>query len=559
MKRGKRIVPVVALAASLSLLAACGTDNEAAPKDDGTTAVKEGRPLVVWAGSQTPIAPNFNPYAPTVLHAALGGVYETLFHFNKASAADPQPMLGESAEFNADGTELTIKIRQGVKWNDGTDFTADDVVFSYTNEAAKPSYLKTAEKVDDSTVKLTFDGPQFTNEFALLGSTYMVPEASFGKEDLVKFTNAEKPVGTGPYILDVATDASYTMKANPNYWQEGKPQVQEVQYIGIDANNSAESLLLTGQLDWAGMFVPQPEALTADGRLGYINTPMDPTVLYTCSNVDLGCKGSQTDVAVRQALNAAIDRTVVKDKAFVGLTKEISPTFALLGRDDMWIADGMPKESPQTANAAEAGKILEAAGYAKNSDGIYEKDGKPVSMTLASVDGWSDYNSAAELIQAQAKDAGIDIKPAKVTWDEFSDGRQSGNYELIMGGMIGTSVADPFQLYRDWFSGGYTKEVGKQLDAGHWNFSRYDNKVVNDAVVEAASTNDEAKKKAAYATIQGEITRDLPYIPLVINATQTFYDQNEFAGWPTEDNLYAFPPSWGSVSAGVVLANLTYK
>ncbi|MEK8226132.1 hypothetical protein NKG05_08730 [Oerskovia sp. M15] len=125
-----------------------------------------------------------------------------------------------------------------------------------------------------------------------------------------------------------------------------------------------------------------------------------------------------------------------------------------------------------------------------------------------------------------------------------------------MGGVVGTSVPDPFQIYRDWFSGEYTQPVGTQLESGEWNFSRYSNPTVDAAVQAAAATNDEAAKKAAYATIQTEITRDLPYIPLVINATQTFFDQEDFTGWPTEDDLYAFPPSWGSVSAGVVLSTI---
>ncbi len=82
---------------------------------------------------------------------------------------------------------------------------------------------------------------------------------------------------------------------------------------------------------------------------------------------------------------------------------------------------------------------------------------------------------------------------------------------------------------------------------------------MNAAVEAAAATNDEAAKKAAYAEIQTEIVRDLPYIPLVINATQTFYNSKDFTGWPTEDNLYAFPPSWGSVASGYVLQQLTQK
>jgi peptide/nickel transport system substrate-binding protein len=548
-----RLLTAVALASGLTLLATgCGSSGD--DGDKGSASKGDGV-LTVWAGSQTPIVANFNPYAPTVLHAALGGVYETLFYYNKASAEAPTPMLGESFEFNEDGTELTITIREGVTWNDGKPFTAEDVVWSFTNDTSKPEYLASAEVVDPTTVKLTFTGPQFTNEFALLGASWMVPQHVWKDvPDPVTFAN-EAPVGTGPYTVQSTSDASYTIVANPDYWG-GAPAVEKVQYLGIDANTSAESLLKTGKVDWAGMFVADPDGLTADGRLGYINTPQDPTVLYTCANVDAGCAGAQTDVAVRQALNVAIDRGVINEKAFVGLAGEISPTFALLGRDDKWISPDVEKVSPQEANAAEAGKILEAAGYTKGGDGIYEKDGKKVELTLTSVEGWSDYNAAAELIAAQAKAAGIAVTASTVTWDEFSDSRQTGSFELIMGGVVGTSVADPFQIYRDWFSGEYTQPVGTQLESGEWNFSRYSNPTVDAAVNAAAATNDEAAKKAAYATIQTEITRDLPYIPLVINATQTFFDQKDFTGWPTEDDLYAFPPSWGSVSAGVVLSTI---
>ena len=125
-----------------------------------------------------------------------------------------------------------------------------------------------------------------------------------------------------------------------------------------------------------------PDDVTGNGAIDWINTPQDPTVLYTCSNTELGCTGPQTDVAVRQALNVAIDRTAIKDKAFVGLTGDISPTFALLPRDEKWVADSANEVSPQEANADEAGEILEAAGYTKGSSGIYEKDGVPVELSL---------------------------------------------------------------------------------------------------------------------------------------------------------------------------------
>jgi peptide/nickel transport system substrate-binding protein len=560
----KRWLTAAAVMTSVTLLAAgcAGSQNDPSTENTTSSASGEGgaatdRELVIWAGSQTPITANFNPYAVGVLHLANGGIYETLFNFNKVADVEPTAMLGESYEWNEDGTELTVTLREGVKWNDGEAFTADDVVYSFTNDAAKPDYLANATAADERTVTFTFNGPGYANEFAVLGSTYIVPEHVFSEQgDLITWANDTDPVGTGPYLLASASDAAYTAEANPDYWG-GAPKVAKLRYVGIDANQSAEDLLRSGQIDWTTMFVPEPDSITASGSIGYLNTPIDPTVLYTCANADLGCEGPQTDVAVRQALNLAIDRGDITEKAFVGLAKQISPTFALLGRDDKWIADGMPAESPQDADAAAAAAILEDAGYTKDGDGFYGKDGKAIELTLTSVDGWTDYNNAAKLIQEQAAAAGLKVTASTVSWNEFADSRTSGNFQLIMGGVVGTSIADPFQIYRDWFSGEYTQPVGTLLEPGEWNFARYDNDEVDAAVEAAAATNDEAAKAEAYATIQEHIVNDLPYIPLVVNASQTFYNTANYTGWPTEEDLYMFPPSWQGPSSGLILSKLS--
>jgi peptide/nickel transport system substrate-binding protein len=558
IRNGKRKIALTAVAGASVLalgLTACGTGGSS---DDGNA--DGDRALRVWAGSQTPITANYNPFAPTVLHGALGPIYEPLFFFNKTSDSEPVGLIGDSYEYNEDGTVITITIKPDLKWSDGEPLTAADVAFSFNYEANNPegNGLVSAEATDDTTVVLTYAAAQYTTEFQRLGSTYILPEHIWADvADFANFAN-EEPVGSGAYVVDKTTSESYTLVANENFRDADKLGVKKVQYIAVDNNQTAQDLLAAGELDWTGMFIPNPDDVTANGKISWVNTPQDPTVLYTCSNAELGCAGPQTDVAVRQALNVAIDRAAIKDKAFVGLTGDISPTYALLPRDEKWVADAANEVSPQEADAAEAGKILEAAGYVKDGD-FYAKDGVPLELTLTSVDGWTDYNDAAKLIAEQAAAAGIKITASTVQWQEFSDSRQGGEYQLIVGGMIGTSVADPFQIYRDWVGGTAiqsTSPVGTEVPAGRWNFSRYDNPVVDAAIQSAISTNDEAEKKELYGTIQTEIVRDLPYIPLVINATQTFYNTQDFTGWPTEEEMYAFPPSWGAIAAGYVLTQL---
>ena len=559
--RWKKAVPAALLAGTMALLAACSGETSDDGGESPGESVKDGPSLVVFAGSQTPIVSNFNPYSPTLLPGTLGSIYEPLFFYNKAAATEPVPLLAESFEWAEDGMSMDIKIRTGVKWNDGEDLSVEDIIYSFTNPAVEMEFLTSVEKVDESTVRLSFNVPSFTNEYSLLGATYMVPEHVFADvDDLVTFANSEAPVGTGAFVLETLTDASYSVVANPTYWDESRPGINTVQYLGIDGNSSAESLFMAGQLDYSTMFVPDPTTLTSSGRLGYLlsSSPNLVTIL-TCENEDLGCEGAQTDKAVRQAFNLSIDRDEINEKAYYGVASLAAPTFTKPGRDEKWVAEGMPETLANEADVEGAKAVLEEAGYALGSDGVYAKDGQRASFELVSVEGWSDANAAVELIVSQAAQAGIEVKSDTVTLDQYTDMRQVGEYQMIYSAVFGSPISDPYTIYRNTFSTEFTTPVGTSLEPSATNFARYSNPVVDAAVEKAAQTNDEALKQAAYAEIQGEIVEDMPYIPMFHGGSQTFYNQEDFTGWPTEDDLYAFPASWDGVSAGYVISRLTYK
>jgi peptide/nickel transport system substrate-binding protein len=538
---------VAAGAAALALaLTGCAPSGESADAS---------RPLRVWAGSATPINNNFNPFnVDTAVHATYGAIYEPLFFFNQLSSDPPVGLLGDSYEYNEDGTVITVTLKPDLTWNDGEPLTADDVAFTFGYGPNVSEDLVSAEATDDTTVVLTYSKPQFTGASLILGSTWIVPEHIWGGiDDYMAETNTE-PVGSGPYELKTFTEAAYTVTAN-EYFRDGEPAVKEVQYIGIDGNQSSQDLLATGQLDWVGQFIANPDSVTGNGVISTLNLQQDPTVIVTCSSAELGCTGPQTDPAVRQAINVAIDRSAIREKAFAGLAGEATPTFMLLPRDEGWLGDPSLAVSPQESDAAEASGILEAAGYTKGADGFYAKDGQVIELDLFSPDGWTDYNDAAKLISEQAAEAGIKITARTVSDADYWTPISAGDFQLAMYGLAASLVADPYSTYSEYFAGTSTAKVGEDPVSGQ-NYVRYSNPTVDAAVVAARSTQDEATKQGAYATIQAEIARDLPYIPVVLNASQSFFNTKDFTGWPSEDDLYAAPLPYTSVANAVVLTHL---
>ena len=546
--RWRKTLPLVAGAAALALaLGGCTPGGSTSGGD---------RPLRMWSGSMTPITNNFNPFAvDTATHMTFGAIYEPLFFFNQLSDDAPVGMIGDSYEFNEDGTVLTVTIKPDLKWSDGEDLTAADVAFSLGYGSNLDPDMVSAEAPDDTTVVITYSSAKFTATSLILGSTWIIPEHIWSEIDDYMTETNPKPVGSGPYKLKSFTDAAYTLEAN-SLFRDGAPKVKEVQDIGIDSNQSSEDLLKTGKLDWVGQFIANPDGVTANGRISTMNQQQDPTVIMTCADTSMGCSGAQTDPAVRQALNVAIDRAAISKKAFAGLSGEASPSFALLPRDEKWLGDPALATSPQAPDAASAEGILEAAGYTKGSDGFYGKDGVAIELDLFSPDGWTDYNDAAKLISAQAAEAGIRVNARTVSEAEYWTPISTGEFQLALYGLTQSLVADPYSNYDQYFTTTASAKVGEEPTKGQ-NYSRYTNPVVDEAVKKAGATQDEATKQQAYAAIQTEIARDLPYIPVVLNASQSFFNTADFTGWPSESDMYAAPLPYLSTASAVILTHLS--
>lgn len=505
--------------------------------------------LVVYTGQSGDYQQNLNPYSPTA-NEGPGTIFEPLFFFNLTSLENPPvPLLGTEYSWNAGGTELSITLRDNVKWSDGTKFTAKDVAFTFDMVKKNPSMNNTGFQgettvVDDTHVRVKFAEAAFMEEPQVLGKLFIVPEHLW-KDIATPATDVMRtPVGTGPFVLEEFKPQAFTLKANPSHWG-GEPAVKKVRYLSLSGNQAGADGLKAGSIDWQTGPVPDIKNVEKNYP-GYraITVNVNQMALFACSNAQLGCQGPQADPAVRKAIYYSLNRSQVNSLGFQGTASDISPGFALPDRDRSIVSSRLHERiAPMNQDVAKATELLTSAGYAKGPDGIYAKSGKPLALTVKVVAGWTDYITAVDIMAQQLQQAGIKLTPQQVSYNEWADARGRGQYELLIDALTPGPAPDPYYVYSYFFSTATTAPVGQTANP---NFSRFSNPAVDKALAELKkiAPKDMAARQPHYDTIQAEVESVMPYIPILTGGTTSEYNAKEFTGWPSKEDLYAFPAIW---------------
>jgi peptide/nickel transport system substrate-binding protein len=541
------------MTAAAMALAGCSSSGDKTASPDADT-------MIAFTGASADYQINFNPYSPAQI-GGIGTIYEPLFFVTLVNTKPYVPRLGTEYSWNETGTVLSITTRDGVKWTDGQPFTANDVAFTFSMLKKNPGintqgFNGDVAVKDNTHLTITFAQPSFALAPTILGKTFMVPEHLWNSID-PNTSVMEKPVGTGPYTLGSFKPQAYTLTANPGYWG-GAPKVKAMRTIALSGNQAGVNGIASKTIDW--MTSPVPDiAHVSKTYPGYqaITIGVNQMVLMTCSNSTLGCSGPQTETAVRQAIYYALDRTQINKLAFQDTASTISPGFALPERDKALISTKLTNQTaPNTAQQSKATTLLEGAGWVKGSDGFYAKGGKELTLTMSVVSGWTDYITALNTMGEELKAVGIKTSVVQASWNEWSQNRNEGKYQLLIDS-IGTGVApDPYYLYDSSLNSTYTKPVGQ---AANPNYARYTNADVDAAlaVLKTLNPKDTATRQAQFDIIQRQIEADLPYIPVLVAGTTVVYNAKKFTGWPSKDNMYAFPAVWASPDNSQVLLGLT--
>lgn len=484
----KRVLPLL-LALSLAVLSACGGGGGANNQNQnqnqqngGQTAAPEQVITIAHSGDPTTLDPHksFNGYVFTVTNQ----IYETLLY--RAADGSLQPRL--ATEWTpVDETTWEFKLREGVKFSDGTPFNAEAVKFSLERladpETKGPgafivNMIEEITVVDDHTVHIRTEVP-FTPLLAHLShpvTAIVSPTAAAG--DLAK-----EPAGTGPFLLeDWKAGDSVTLKANPDYWG-GKPRLERVVLRVIPEAGTQLTELKAGTVDLITGVQPERfDEIESDPQLS-------ATKFLGWGSMFLGFNMKEGPLAtpeVRQAIAMAIDRQGIVDTLRQGMAQfgnSLVPPTVFGSVENL---DG-PEYDPEGAKA-----LLAQAGVTT-----------PLKLTLNTFEG-AETQQIAQAIQAQLSQIGIDLEVVVTDYGAFAEAIAQDDHGLWLSSWGTVTMDADYTLWALLHS----------QQHGADNKAFYANPQVDQWLEEARLTPDDAQRQALYRQIQEQVMADLPYLNL---------------------------------------------
>ena len=312
------------------------------------------------------------------IHAS---VYESLVYYNSRTFK-PEPLLATGWN-QVSPTQLRLTLRTGVKFHDGSDFTADDAVFSLQRAMAPTSnftpYIQGIDrivKVNNNTIDIFTKGPnpvlvnQLT-ELRMMSKAWAEKNNSTAPKDIKtqdeNFAH-RNAMGTGPFVLkEWAPDQKMVLTRNPNWWgKSAETNVTEIVYTPVKATATRMAALLSGEVDF--VLDPSPQdlpRLRQDGNLKVMDGVENRTIFFGMDQhrdelVGSNVKGKNPlkDVRVRKALYQAIDMNAIARVTLRGLGQ---PTGALIAPQVTGWTEGVHQRYPFDVAAAQ--KLLADAGY----------------------------------------------------------------------------------------------------------------------------------------------------------------------------------------------------
>jgi peptide/nickel transport system substrate-binding protein len=507
---------VLGLLAASALLPACTRVGGAGGDNGGRhpwTVAGELR----YADGEDPVG--LNPLSNT--HAASSWLAELwgAWLFRTTAAFDPVPELCrelptvENGLISRDGRRITLKLRDAV-WSDGVPFTSHDVAFSValiqdpnTIVTSREGWelIQRVETPDDRTAIL-----HLRDTYSAWASTFfstgganpcLLPKHIVASQNVNTGAYNGKPIGIGPFVIDAWNRGqSVELSANPKYWR-GLPKLKRVVYSIIPSDETMMTQLRAHDIDlWVQMNATKlDEALTVPD----VTVIRKPSVYWW--HLDCNCEQpALAEVAVRQALNYAIDRKTIIDKVLHGAGllnwSVLSPlSFAY-----------NPAVKQYPYDLARANALLDAAGWKRGAGGLRSKNGQSLHFTVAYGAGSATWAQMLELIRASWSRLGVTFDLKSYQTNIYFAPYQNGG--IVQGGKFDIcafqwgNTASPTGIVNLY--------AGDRIPPQGQNDLRYRNAKVTDLLHRATQTLERAEQKTLLQQAQAQIAEDCPTFPI---------------------------------------------
>jgi peptide/nickel transport system substrate-binding protein len=381
------------------------------------------------------------------------------------------PRLAESFQISQDGLTITFRLRKGVRWHDGTAFTARDVVRTVESfrdldpngEAYRMQFgpLREVRATGDGTIAALYTEP-FSLALSSWRETFIMP-AHITADPNIAPALRRAPVGTGPFrFLRWDPQQQIVLEANKEYFG-GRPMVDRYIQRIVPNAEALRTAALAGSVDvapvsteWAASH-PDPDPNLPVRVVAVPTTYME--LIYW--NIDEP-RGLFKDARVRRAMTMLLDRDGYTGKVRRGFYRTATTLI------DPAIWGGDPSLRPYPFDVAGAARLLDEAGVKdRNGDGIRDTDSGPMSFTIIYNAATPEYREIGSLLERGAAQAGVQVRLQGLEWPVMKAKVHERQFEAALYRFMLEPVADPYAYF-------HSSQIGTGFNFGGYRSAEFD-------------------------------------------------------------------------------------